>query len=143
MSENFNLEQAMLIYSLLDSNKFKKIASYFNDFFRGKYAILKRIYEANSDVASGDLAKDIGVSTARIASALNTLEDDGMVERVKSDEDSRITIVNLTDTGRNYFLEQQDLFIRSVIYYLNKLNSNEIAVLKKVLKLITDEGGDA
>ena len=139
MDDGCNFEQAMLIYKLLDSNRFKKIACYFNDFFRGKYAILKKIYETNEDVASGDLARDIGVSTARIATALNTLEEEGLITRIKSDEDGRITIINLTEEGKKSFVEQRNLFIKSVIHFLNKLDKDEIFILTKMLETIINE----
>lgn len=139
MNDSFNFEQAMLIYQLLDSNEFKKIASYFNDFFRGKYAVLKKLYETDEVVAAGDLSRDIGVSTARIATTLNALEDEGQITRIKSDDDGRITIINLTEDGRNSFIEQRNLFIKSVMHYLNKLSADEISLLTKVLNLIINE----
>ena len=132
MDDSCNFEQAALIYKLLDSNKFKRIACYFNDFFRGKYAILKKLYESDEVVASGDLARDVGVSTARIAAALNTLEEERLITRVKSDEDGRITIINLTKEGEKSFIEQRNLFIKSVIHFLNKLDKDEILILTKM-----------
>lgn len=139
MDDSCNFEQAALIYKLLDSNKFKKIACYFNDFFRGKYAILKKLYESDEVVASGDLARDVGVSTARIAAALNTLEEERLITRVKSDEDGRITIINLTKEGEKSFIEQRNLFIKSVIHFLNKLDKDEILILTKMLETIINE----
>ena len=139
MDDSCNFEQAALIYKLLDSNKFKKIACYFNDFFRGKYAILKKLYESDEVVASGDLARDVGVSTARIAAALNTLEEERLITRVKSDEDGRITIINLTKEGEKSFIEQRNLFIKSVIHFLNKLDKAEILILTKMLETIINE----
>lgn len=139
MDDSCNFEQAALIYKLLDSNKFKRIACYFNDFFRGKYAILKKLYESDEVVASGDLARDVGVSTARIAAALNTLEEERLITRVKSDEDGRITIINLTKEGEKSFIEQRNLFIKSVIHFLNKLDKDEILILTKMLETIINE----
>lgn len=139
MDDSCNFEQAALIYKLLDSNKFKRIACYFNDFFRGKYAILKKLYESDEVVASGDLARDVGVSTARIATALNTLEEERLITRVKSDEDGRITIINLTKEGEKSFIEQRNLFIKSVIHFLNKLDKDEILILTKMLETIINE----
>lgn len=139
MNEDFNFDQAMMIYRLIDSSRFKEIACYFNDFFRGRYAILKKLFESRHKVTAGDLAKDIGVSTARIAVALNKLEKDGLIQRFKSSDDGRIIIVKITENGSKYFLEHQRSFIRSVLHLLNKLDQNEIEVLKKILKIVIAE----
>ena len=50
-------------------------------------------------VYPGDIAKEAGVSTARIAAALNKLEESNLISRIPSEADSRKTVVSLTEEG--------------------------------------------
>ncbi len=51
-------------------------------------------------IFAGDIAKASGVSTARVAAALNKLEAEGLIVRRAADEDTRKTQVCLTEAGR-------------------------------------------
>ncbi len=50
-------------------------------------------------VYPGDIAREAGVSTARIAAILNKLEANNMIIRTPSGNDSRKTVVSLTEEG--------------------------------------------
>ncbi len=63
-------------------------------------------------VYPSDLAKASGVSTARVAAALNKLEEMGMVFRTPSEQDSRKTIVGLTEKGIQILKEKNEEAIR-------------------------------
>ena len=62
--------------------------------------ILSYLYcHKDKAVYSKDLATDCRLSTARIAAALNGLEESGLIERTDCPEDKRKTLVKLTESG--------------------------------------------
>ena len=62
--------------------------------------IVLELAEHPEGVPSGKLAEHVGVGTGRIANALKILEEKGLVSRYRGEEDSRNSIVVLTDKGR-------------------------------------------
>ena len=51
-------------------------------------------------VCAGDIARQMDVSTARIAVILNKMERNGFIRRVSAPGDGRKTVVQLTEQGR-------------------------------------------
>ncbi|MCQ2799285.1 MAG: transcriptional regulator [Bacilli bacterium] len=85
-------------------------------------------------VYSKDLACNSGLSTARIAVALNSLEEAGCIERKTCSEDKRKTVVYLTDKGIeqfNKFKEETLSFCGKVIDELGIEKVNEYIALCK------------
>lgn len=77
--------------------------SFIRNFTRNKEGtgfILSYLYvHKDKTVYSKDLARDCRLSTARIAAALNNLEEGGFIERKTCSTDKRKTLVNLTNKG--------------------------------------------
>lgn len=77
--------------------------SFMKNFRRNKEGtgfILSYLYvHKDKAIYSKDLARDCRLSTARIAAALNGLEEDGYIERKTCSTDKRKTLVKLTEKG--------------------------------------------
>ena len=67
---------------------------------KGMFPVLKYLQE-NEDVTPKDLEDKLCVTSARIARVLNQLEEKKLVERTKSLNDKRKTIVVLTKEGKD------------------------------------------
>lgn len=67
---------------------------------RGEMLTLHIIAKFGAPVSPGELSCECGVSTARIATTLKSLEGKGYILRETDTEDRRRTLVTATDLGR-------------------------------------------
>jgi DNA-binding MarR family transcriptional regulator len=80
------------------------------DFRRGgltlaQWHLVRRLAEQD-EVPAGRLATDAGLTPATVTQTLDALAAAGMVERVRSDADRRVTLNRLTPEGRRRFAEK-------------------------------------
>lgn len=66
---------------------------------RGELFVLNYLYDHDTVVHPKELSANLSVSTARIASLLNHMEEKNLIVRVPDAEDSRQIIVRLTPDG--------------------------------------------
>lgn len=118
------LEIKNSLKSICKTAKWRKILDLLEDGYKGMYVILRIVHDSNNDVVAGDLAKEMNVSTARIAYALNTLEGKGFIERKNEQSDRRKVVIKLTEKGENALKEREE---------------NISAVIKQTEANLTDE----
>lgn len=126
------------IYSLLSNQKFKKVTEIFQDGLTGMFVVLKILDEANKELSAGDISETFGVSTARTAVILATLEKKGFVIKTKSELDARKTIVKLTTNGLTALNERKCKIITTIESFMSKLNDNEVNNLYQILNKLAD-----
>lgn len=104
--------------------------------YKGIFVVL-RVVRDNPGVCSGDLARETGVSTARIARCLNTLVEKGYVERVGEKKDGRKVLVKLTLSGEKALEERENYIVETLKNSFDNLTEEEIihffGLLKKLL----------
>ena len=81
-------------------NRPKDFFKELDDSKRGMYMVMHMLDGADGDTAAGDIANGLGISTPRVAAALNALEKKGYVTRKTLETDRRRINVKLTDSGR-------------------------------------------
>jgi DNA-binding MarR family transcriptional regulator len=102
------------------------------DGFRGEVFVLHFIKKSQGKIAPGDISSAIGVSSARVATALNSLEDKGMITRRIDSEDRRKIIVELTPKGAEYVEDhkcKQIEKIKNILMSLGEEDSKEFVRL--------------
>ena len=80
----------------------------------GETFVLYFILKNHGDIVPGDISDAMGISSARIAAALNSLDGKGYITREIDKTDRRRIIVKLTETGRAY-AEEQEVFYLGII----------------------------
>jgi MarR family transcriptional regulator, organic hydroperoxide resistance regulator len=63
--------------------------------------------DKSGEATAGDLAKAAELSPASVSAMLDHLERDGIVERRRSEQDRRVVVVTLTDSGRQLLEEKR------------------------------------
>ncbi len=71
-----------------------------NKNMRGLPAVMRVLAAASGPLSPSEIAARTGVSDARVANALRSLEERGLVERRQAEGDRRRVEVSLTDEGR-------------------------------------------
>ncbi|MDR2464745.1 MAG: winged helix DNA-binding protein [Streptococcaceae bacterium] len=120
----------------MDSKKaaeevFKLVATKRGEFFRrvdrsskGEPIILKVIHQSNGQSSPKQISELTGVSTARIAKVLGSLEKRNLIRREMDQEDRRKIHVFLTDAGKAH---------------LKAFEEEKIERLKKVFEVLGEE----
>jgi DNA-binding MarR family transcriptional regulator len=112
----------------------KRITTFFNEWTKGLYVILRMINISEKEIVAGDIANTLGISTARVAVALATLERKKWIKKHKSVLDARKTVVELTDLGKSILKEREEELKEIIILYLNKLTDEEVMQLLNIIK---------
>ncbi|MDP3448338.1 MAG: helix-turn-helix domain-containing protein, partial [Eubacteriales bacterium] len=71
-----------------------------NDSMHGEQFVLTYVSKHGGSVIPSEISNEMGISTARIAAALNNLENKGLVTRRIDERDRRRILVELTAAGR-------------------------------------------
>ena len=73
-----------------------------NEALQGGAFVLHYIALQGGDVLPGEISQEMGVSSARVAAALNGLEDKGLITRRIDKNDRRKILVGFTKKGKAY-----------------------------------------
>lgn len=103
---------------------------------RGAGFVLAYLDEAQREVFPGDIARDMNVSTARIAAMLRQLEKNGFITRKRSDQDGRKTVVALTKLGRTWIQRTKEQAIDKTELLLERVSAEDIRQFIRLSKKI-------
>lgn len=121
------------VFINLKCENFRKILTTLEDGYKGLFVILKVIRDYQGKIIAGDISSKLGISTARVAVALNTLERKKYIVKHKAKEDGRKTIVELTDIGRSVLEKREKEIINLMNNFFDNLNNDD---LKQLLIII-------
>ncbi|MDR0309731.1 MAG: MarR family winged helix-turn-helix transcriptional regulator [Candidatus Methanoplasma sp.] len=114
------------------------------DHVQGEAFVLYFIKNCAGRVIPSKISNAIGISSARVAAALNNLEGKGLITRRIDDDDRRRIIVELTPKGVDYVEEHQKEHIRkmrSLLVLLGKEDSAELVrIMGKLAEVLSKTG---
>lgn len=125
---------AQELYSTICDQKVKKAIEFIQDGFYGMYFVLKILFSAQRELTAGDIAESFGVTTARTAVMLKTLETKGYITKSKSKDDARKTIVRLTNSGAVALRERKERLFAVIDGLMMKLDDAEKEQLFHILR---------
>ena len=105
----------------------------------GGNGVLYQLYKHNDALTSGDLAKYLDITSGRLANILKQLENKKYIIRTRSDIDKRITLVSLTNSGKE---ETERIYNRDIEIYqrlFGALSDKELLELRKLSLKLFDE----
>lgn len=104
---------------------------------RGTGFVLAYLERSDGGVYAGDLAKELKVSTARIAALLNKLEEKGLVERSRSERDARRTVVKITPAGTAYTAGIREQVLEKLELLFDKVGEEDLKEFLRICAKIT------
>ncbi len=120
------------------SQNWRKLVRLIDDGYKGMFVILKILQESDKGVVAGEIAKKMNVSTARVASALNSLEKKGYIERKSEKSDGRKVVIFLTEQGKTALTERKKHISNVVSCMFDNISKEEtkefFSLLNKLLK---------
>ncbi|WP_163853760.1 MarR family transcriptional regulator [Paenibacillus elgii] len=103
-----------------------------------KYYILKTIYH-NEHCMVADIAKRLQLSSGATTIALNQLEEDGFIVRLRSDSDRRTVRIALTDQGAAFVMSAMEIRRQLLADMLEPLNDEEKTLFFAMIDKITEQ----
>ncbi len=115
----------------------------------GMYAILGLLYEVEEKMTAGTISEKMNVSTARIAVLLRKMSDKGLIKRESDKNDARVTVVSLTDKGREVAKERQTEEFNRIAMLIDQVGMEDMieftrisGKIKKLMKEYHQEGAE-
>ena len=110
-------ELAIKLFNNLQLLHKAKPHKYMNEALKGEAFVLHYIAAHGGDVLPGDISNEMDVSSARIAAALNNLENKGLITRRIDKNDRRKILVGITQEGKDL----ADKHYRNVVETMAKM----------------------
>lgn len=102
--------------------------------YKGEFVALRLLRDSAVQLVAGDLSRKMGVSTARVAAMLKSLEKKNYVRRLPSGTDGRNVIIESTPSGLQA-LEQREREVYAFIEKtLKKLTPEEAQAFIQIAK---------
>ena len=90
------------------------------------FRVMHQLELAPANVLSRvELAEKVSLTASGITRLLNPMEKIGLIEKLQNERDARVSLVRLTEAGKQRFKQAQESFIAVMDNSLNKLNPSE------------------
>lgn len=88
--------------------------------------VLIYLQESDHEVIAGELARELNVSTARIAALLRKMEKNGFIVRYRSAVDARQTVVQITQKGSAYVDKMKEQMLMKMELLIEKVGKEDM-----------------
>ncbi|WP_370629372.1 MarR family winged helix-turn-helix transcriptional regulator [Paenibacillus kribbensis] len=132
LSKDWSQESKLLYQMYRVNNAINTTFDAYISISQSRFEILALIYQ-EIEISQGDLQKKVTLDKAAVARHLKQLEDNKIVSRRKKDGDKRITLVQLTDYGRDLIETSQKEKEHFANELLADISETELTVLRKIL----------
>ena len=119
-------EEAMEVLNQLPTCVPRDLFTRLDELHKGTGFLLAYLDMAEGEVCAGDIAKEMGVSTARIAAILKKMEKSGFIQRQTAADDARKTVVTLTKLGRAWIQKTKDQLLNRVELLLERVGKEDV-----------------
>lgn len=136
--ENMAREYMEAMYQMRKRNAHKQI----HDSLHGENFVLYFISHNEGNVIPSDISNEMGITSARVAAALNSLEKKGMITRKIDAEDRRRIMIELTDLGREESLTHYRTILNMTKNLLEYLGEDDSKDLIRIMKKLGAKGSE-
>lgn len=128
--EKIAQEYMATIYQMSQRNSQKQI----NDSMYGENFVLFFIFEHSSRVSPSDISKAMGITSARIAAILNSLEKKDLISRRIDPDDRRRILIEITEEGKTQVAQQRQEITKMTTAMLEYLGEEDALELVRIMK---------
>jgi len=111
-----------------------------SDSMHGEHFVLSYILKHEGNVIPSDISSEMGISSARIAATLNSLESKGYIVRSIDTSDRRKILIELTDAGREQVNEHHRMIMKVTTNMLEYLGEEDAREFVRIMKKLADKG---
>lgn len=135
------MDYTRLAYEFMETmNQYKKrdMHKQINESMHGEIFTLYYIYKHKGNAIPSDISNEIGISTARVAATLNSLENKKMVTRKIDPSDRRRILVEMTPAGKKEIEEHINRITDSTINMLCYLGEDDAKAYVRIMKRLAE-----
>ena len=118
-----------------------KSQKHIDESLHGEAFVLHYIANRDGDVLPGEISGEMGVSSARIAVTLNSLESKGLITRRIDLSDRRKILVSITPEGRAQAEQQQQAVLTGVSKMLALLGEQDakdhVRIMSRLVEIMS------
>ena len=134
--EKLSREYMEIMYKMRKRKAQKQVS----DSMHGEHFVLFYISRHEGNVIPSDISNEMGISSARIAAALNGLEGKGYIVRSIDVTDRRKILIQLTDAGREQVQKHHQEIMGITTHMLEYLGEKDAKDLIRIMKRLADKG---
>lgn len=116
-----NWDDVDKFFELLHKTPCRCLENIFSGFNKGELGILRILSSKNVEHSSGELSQLLGVSTARVASILNSLENKELIIRKEDVTDKRKTLISITEKGVLLAQDIKETILKRINYVIEMI----------------------
>ncbi len=105
---------------------------------RGEVFVLLHLLEKNTCILPSEISEEMNISSARVTTILNSLENKGLITREIDKNDRRKIIVNLTNKGRKKAKNNKKIIVSLTSQILEFLGENDSKELVRITHRLID-----
>ncbi len=102
----------------------------------GQEILLKTLGHLGSHATHGELADELNVKPATVSRMIDRLEQYGLVMRCKDENDQRVSLVHLTETGQSYEVAIDEMWSKLEEITTANFTAEERLILRRLLMQI-------
>ena len=134
-----NVEEiAEILFQQLKPTSSTSLTEVLNEFNRGEAGVLGYLAFDKDEATAGELSEKLNVTTARIASILNSLENKEYIKRKEDNLDKRKTLVSITTKGKELANITKREIIEKIIIVVEEVGYDEIKDYVRIALKIRD-----
>lgn len=115
----------------------RKASKKITDSMHGEHVMLTYLTQHGGSGIPSEISSELGISTARIAATLNSLEAKGLLTRRIDEQDRRRILVELTPLGRERETNHAKRIMEVVVHMLEDLGEHDATELLRIIKKLS------
>ena len=129
---------ALEFIEVMNQTRRRSVPKQIDDSMRGEHFVLNYISEHEGNVIPGDISHEMGITSARIAAALNSLEKKGLILRRIDAEDRRRILIDMTEAGREQVKKHYQMLLDRTIEMLRYLGEEDAKTYIRIMKKMAE-----
>lgn len=134
---------ALEFIEVMNQTRKRNISKKIDDSMRGEHFVLNYISEHQENVTPSDISNEMGITSARIAAALNSLEKKGLIIRSIDPQDRRRILIDMTDSGKEQVRNHYENVLNTTTNMMRHLGEEDakhyIRIMKKMAEFKNEE----
>ena len=105
-----------------------------------RYTVMRRIHQSGEcGCSQAELARELNQSESSISTLIDRMRNDGLIYRLRSQNDRRKRVLLLSDEGRQRFSRARSCHGERMAQLIEPLSEEQVQVLQSSLDLLTDQ----
>lgn len=105
-----------------------------------EFHVIEKVYikQKENQNSMKEIASSLNITQGSLTVSLNVLEKKGYVQKIKDNEDKRITLVFLTQKGEEINQKHMDFHKKMIDAIIKDMNENELVNFIKSIELVSE-----